>query len=117
MEGAKKQSTSDKFELCSVFSTDDVSVALKIIKDVPFKVGNESKSPKRALTKINRARNWALGEAEKVVKTFVGTTTKDEIKIDWKARKVLHGTIEMFVQTQDDLKGEFFGTCSSLELP
>ena len=47
----------------------------------------------------------------------MGSTSKDEIKTDWKARKVLHGTIEVFVQKQDDLKGDFLGACSSLELP
>ena len=72
--------------------------------------------------RFRRTKNVALlvfiitRTAEKIIKTFVGTSP-NEVTIDWKKRSVFHGTIELFDQKTDDQKGTFLGTCSSLVLP
>ena len=89
---------------------------MKITKDSSLKVGNESISPKYGLTKINGARNWALREAEKLIKEFVGGSP-DDIKTDWKKRTIQKGTTVLFEQKPGELKGTFFDGCSNLVLP
>ena len=89
---------------------------MKITKDSSLKVGNESISPKYGLTKINGARNWALREAEKLIKDLMGGSP-DDIETDWKKRIIQKGTTTLFDQQPGELKGTFLGACSSLTLP
>jgi hypothetical protein len=69
---------------------------------------------------MNASRNWALGEAGKMINTFAGNTstvTKTEVKIDWSLRCVSLAGVEGFKQKPDDLKGTFSGACIDLKLP
>ena len=83
MKGPKNNRQATKVSYVEYFSRGDVSEVLKITKESSFNVGSVSISPKKALTQINGARNWALREVEKLIKAFVGGNQED-IKIDWK---------------------------------
>ena len=116
LKGPKNNRQATKLSYAEFYSRDDVSEVMKITKDSSFKIGDVSISPKKGLTKINGARNWALREAEKLIKEFMGGS-QDDIKIDWKKRTIEKGTTPLFDQQPSDLKGTFLGACSSLTLP
>ena len=77
LKGPRNNRQATNISYVEFYSTDDVSEVLVITKGSSFKVGNESITPKRALTKINGSRNWALREAEKMIKAFVGTSPNE----------------------------------------
>ena len=120
MKGPKNKRLPTRLSYVEYFSTDDVQTVLNHIKDTPQKFGNEQITCKKALTKINASRNWALGEAGKMINAFAGNTsseTKTEVKIDWALRSATLGGTEVFKQKSDDLKGVFSGACIDLKLP
>ena len=87
---------------------------LKMVQGSPFLAGDILVGTKPALSKLNGARNWALREAETLVK--VSPAAKEEIKIDWTGRSVKHGTEIAFQQKKDDVKGSFIGVFADLML-
>ena len=72
---------------------------------------------KAALTKVNAARNYHLGEAARLVTEFSKTTDSSNVQvtIDWKARSVTKGLDTLFQQGRDELKGEFSGSAAHLK--
>ena len=98
-------------------SRDDARAAMKILKDAPSPAGFTIKI-KAALTKVNGSRNWALGEAERMLIDFVkNNQEKPQVTIEWKERCVKIGTEICFSQEPADLKGKFVGIASHLNLP
>ena len=85
MKGPKNKREPTRLSYVEYFSTDDVESALSLIKDTPQKIGSETIMCKKVLSKTNASRNWALGEAGKMINTFAGNTStviKIEVKID-----------------------------------
>ena len=116
MKGPKNKREITRFSYVEYFSTDDVKTVLDFVKNTPLNVGGDSISVKRALTKINGSRNWALREAEKLVKAFAENIS-GEVKLQWPTRSVLLNDLEVFKQTTDDMKGTFSGARKDLKLP
>ena len=77
------------------------------VKGVESKVGVAP-----AKTKFFAARDWALKEAEKLIKaTNPGTTVvKDK-------RTLKLNDVVVFSQGKDDSRGSFCGPCAELQLP
>ena len=116
MKGPKNKREITRLSYVEYFSSDDVKTVLDFVKNTPLNVGGDSISVKRALTKINGSRNWALREAEKLVKAFAENIS-GEVKLQWQTRSVLLNDLEVFKQTTDDMKGTFSGACKDLKLP
>ena len=100
-------------------SPDIVREFLEKAKNHTFDMTGTTIGVKKAITKINAARNWALGEAQKriaVLEAVTGAAVKVEVKIDWSERCVKHGVDVVFSQTPAELKGTFYGIAASLTL-
>lgn len=88
---------------------------LKALKDSPhLQLDGYSLKARAALTLINKKRNWALREAEKLAKNL---PEGNNAKIIWNERKVKSGDIVIFGQEKYDLTGTFYGAFSHLRLP
>ena len=72
---------------------------------------------KGALTKVNNARNYHLGEAARIITEFskAHDSSNVQVTIDWKERSVKRGTDAVFQQGRDELKGEFVGMAAHLK--
>ena len=70
---------------------------------------------KRARTKVNGARDYALRSASDKLKEAPEARGKN-IKIEWKERVVKVGDDEAFQQEKDELSGRFVGTFAHLRL-
>ena len=86
-----------------------------------FHVSGKQTHVKAALSKINRSRNWALRAAKTILTDFAKTSDNfknAEIEIVWKGeRGVKMGPERVFIQSRDELKGNFVGCASHLKLP
>ena len=87
-----------------------------MLKNSPLVVGDSIIHPKLAITKQNAARNWALREAERLVKAFP-LSKSDIVKIIWDNRNVENDGLPVFTQLQDNLKGTFSGVFADFTLP
>ena len=80
-----------------------------------FNVAGVTIAIKKAMTKINAARNWALREAHTKI-TALDVARGAEVKIEWTERCVKHGADVVFTQTPGELKGTFSGIAAALIL-
>ena len=87
-----------------------------MLKNSPLVVGDSIIHPKPALTKQNATRNWALREAERLVKASPISKT-DTVKIIWDKRNVENDGLPVFTQLKDDIKGTCSGVFADLTLP
>ena len=99
------------------FSSDDVQSVLGLVKNTPLNIGTDNILIKKALTKMNGSRNWALREAEKFAKTYAENNSGGEVKLEWMTRRVTLQGEDVFKQTADEMKGNFPGACKDLKLP
>ena len=71
---------------------------------------------KRAISALNRKRNWSLREAEKLIKSSALSRGKD-VLLDWKSRSIKVNSTTAFNQEQNELKGSFLSPYDDLRLP
>ena len=71
---------------------------------------------KRAMTKINSKRNWALRRASELI-TQAPESRGHSVKIEWKDRTVTVNSTAAFIQAKDDLIGNFCAPYSALHIP
>ena len=115
-KGPKNARKPTKVSYIEFSSSDDAREVAKMLKNSPLVVGESIIHPKPAITKQNAARNWALREAERLVKASP-LSKSDTVKIVWDNRNVENDGLPVFTQLKDDLKGIFSGVFADLTLP
>eukprot|EP00973_Karenia_brevis_P035902 4953134-Karenia_brevis.AAC.1 len=99
------------------FADAEVAVAfLNKVKNESLEVNGSDIKFKKALTKVNAARNWALRKAKDLIDDASEGHHKP-VKIDWPSRTVKANDVVAFSQIKSQLKGTFHAPFANLSLP
>ena len=77
---------------------------------------SESCTLTTAITAINQKRNWSLRKASELIKESSLSSGKN-VEINWKERRVIVDSKEVFLQSNQDLGGRFLNPYDRLKLP